>query len=697
MELNLQLLCVLVVFAITIQQASSAGCYHGQHDPPDPAKSHKLPCKRPDALIHCPCPNCDQEFENAEQMQQHIDHYHPDCYYCRREGIGGRGPDSPVSCRCEEDDDHYFSDGDFTTAEPPYSSGEDEPEDGMCTLGMCEHYKHQRPMWSHYDSRRFRQLLDYYIRKVDSNAPRQKESDDSSIEDDEDAASRIRVAEACFEFDSYENQRLQTGSVPSQAASNYQEGASSCANSLPSTSDGITGCCGRGRPLWFRGKWTPKPKQTSDKKGQKRLETCFTEANPTPKNRNKLICIDVTDEAAASGPQLDRPSTSKDTQISIPCIDITEDSDDSIEFIPLDDNSIQIIETNPNQPAEPQTGSSPTANNEIYRISSDEEQDTWKASNGKTYCLPKRKGKKTSTTKTPERDDFSKHSHYSSSTQGPEGQGSGLMSSGAAIGGMICHLAVTSSKFHRYPRSANDDRQQDSSLFHSKLTVSGKDYWNLFSEQTEHLIASSTLGQRMPSSVSWHCEPLTPKPVKTWRDDFRCRGNFLTESAEVAGCNPDNDSAHCCSEFNYCGNSRHHCHGPGSLDYRNYTSRIRSEDNRCGFGHLSPSGLTAICDPHSDKPCCSQYGRCGGEEKHCRGGTDFRRVSEFTETRRIDGLCGRPRGRQPYLAKDGKTAICTSSECCSLFNFCGEGPEYCWRGTNFTAMSTRELEKFRSQ
>ena len=118
MGVKLQLLCVFVVLVLTIQQASCGGCQHGQHDPPDPAKSHKLPCKRPDALIHCPCPNCDQQFEDAEQMQQHIDHHHPDCYYCRREGIGGRGPDSPVSCRCENDDDHLWSDSDFPTVNP---------------------------------------------------------------------------------------------------------------------------------------------------------------------------------------------------------------------------------------------------------------------------------------------------------------------------------------------------------------------------------------------------------------------------------------------------------------------------------------------------------------------------------------------------------------------------------------------------
>ena len=449
-----------------------------------------------------------------------------------------------------------------------------------------------------------------------------------------------------------------------------------------------------------------------------------------------------SEEASVSGPQLDRPSTSRDTRISIPCsqldrpstskdtrisipcssanlpentgsggprnlqnniqknqgnfIDLTKDasSDDSIEIIPLHDNSVQVIETNPNLDEsvqfipQPHTGPRSKTNNEIYWLSSDEDEGTWKATNGKTYCLPKRKRKKqktTSTTNPPVDDNFSKHGYYSSSTQGP---GSGMMSYGSAIGGMICHLVVTSSTRQRHPRSVNDGQQ---------LTASGNDYWKLFSEQTEHLISSSTLGQRMPPSVSWSCETLIPKPVKTWRNDFRCGGNWLTESAEVAGCNPDNDSAHCCSEFNYCGNSRHHCHSPGSVDYRNYSTRIRSEDNLCGFGHLSPSGLVAICDPHSNKPCCSQYGRCGGEDKHCRNGTDFRKVSEFTETRRKDGLCGHGRGGKPYLAKDGKTAICTSSECCSMFNFCGEGPDYCGNGTNFTAMSTRELEKFRSQ
>ena len=578
MKINLKAFCLIgIILILNIKLGLCTLCNHsgppGPNDPtPNPHRSHRHPCCNPNVPLECPCPDCEALFENKEDLKSHIIRNHAGCHYAIEEYVRG---DSCESCGGDYDDRHlpYSSEYD----EESYSSGEENPQDRLCQLGICPHDKHKVPQWAQLDSKKLNKEIDKAIPK---------------------------------------------------------------------------------------------------------------KLNPPSSD---------SDEAVAPGPQLDRPSTSKDTRISIPCppvcIDLTgdTDSDDSIEFIPLPhDNSIKIIdETNLNQIKPNQRGSRPTTNNEIYLVSSDEEEGTWKASNGKTYCLPKRKRKKQkspSTTNPSEGDNFSKH--YSSSTQGPEGPGSNMMSSGAVIGGMICQLVVTTSTHQRHPRSVNDRHQ---------LTVSGSNYWNLFSEQVEHLMASSTLGQRMPSSVGWHCEALTPKPVKTWRDDFRCRGKWLTESGDVAGCNPDNDSAHCCSEYNYCGSTRDHCHGPGSVDYRDYTTRIRKEDNSCGFGHLSPSGLVAICDPHSDKPCCSQYGKCGGEEKFCRGGTDFRKVSKFTETRRKDGLCGYGHGGRPYIAKDGKTAICSKSECCSLFNFCGEGREYCWRGTNFTAMSDRELEKFRSQ
>ena len=237
MGVKLQLLGVLVVISITIQRGVAGGCWHGDHDPPDPARSHKLPCKRPDAPIHCPCPNCHQEFDDAEEMQEHIDAHHPDCYYCRREGIGGRGPDSPVSCQHPNDDDHYWSDSDFTT-EAPFSSGESEPEEGTCTLGMCHHYKHPRPMWSNYDSRTFYRVLSYYIRKID---PEGANSDpdlpvNHGIANDKEAAARIRIAEACFA-----GHQLRTGHMPSRATTNYREGVSTCENSAPSTSSGHRG------------------------------------------------------------------------------------------------------------------------------------------------------------------------------------------------------------------------------------------------------------------------------------------------------------------------------------------------------------------------------------------------------------------------------------------------------------------------
>ena len=590
MGLKLQLLCVLVVFAITIQQASSGGCYHGQHDPPDPAKSHKLPCKRPDALIHCPCPNCDQEFENAEQMQQHIDYYHPDCYYCRREGIGGRGPDSPVSCRCEEDDDHYFSDGDFTTAEPPYSSGEDEPEDGMCTLGMCEHYKHQRPMWSHYDSRRFRQLLDYYIRKVDSNAPRHAaSSDDSSIEDDEDAASRIRVAEACFEFDNYENRRLQTGSIPSQGTSNYQEGVSSCANSLPSTSNGITGCCGRGRPLWFRGKWTPKPKQTGNKKGQKRLETCFTEANPTSKNRNKLICIDLTSDDAVIDPP-----------------DDGADSDDSVEFVTQTQNNDPI----PVLPVD-----------ETILIPSDDDDDTIILTSDYEDQLghPPRRY---STTTTTVGVSHMGYQHHSSSTQGPSGSGMGGGQLTGAVGGVACYLMMTTIEkhHHRHPRMTNRRLRNLHRRASLGPEVQNTNNWRFISYLTQKMMEATSFSGTVPPAATWTCSPLQGSHgledfTTRVRPDNRCGFDNLDNFGRVAICSPMS-AAPCCSKYGFCGGSfDKHCHeGTDFRKVKNFTQNWRF-DGKCGYPHLAVNGELALC-PHGK--CCSLFGFCGFGEDYCR-------------------------------------------------------------------------------
>ena len=575
MKIYLKAFCLIgVIIFFGISPCLSILCNHngppGPNDPtPDPHRSHHHQCCNPNVLLECPCPDCETLFENKEELKSHIIWNHAGCHYAL--AVYVRGDSAEESCGGDYDDRHVPDSSDSENDEESFSSGEENPQDRLCQLGICGHDKHKMPQWAHLNPKKLDKEIDKAV-----------------------------------------------------------------------------------------GKKLNPPSSDSDD--------------------------------AAPGSQIDRPSTSRDTRISIPCppicIDLTEDtdSDDSIEFIPPPhDNSIQIIdETNLNQIKPNPRGSKPT---EICLVSTDEEEGTLKASNGKTYCLPKRKRKKQKSPSTSNPfETFSKQ--YSSSTQGPEGPGSNMMSSGAAIGGMICQLVVATSSHQRHPRSVNNVNQ---------LTASGSDYWKLFSEQAEHLMTSSTLGQRMPSSVSWHCEALKPKPVKTWRDDFQCGGNWLTQSGDVAGCNPDDDSAHCCSAYNFCGSTKQHCHGPGSVDYRNYTTRIRKNDNFCGFGHLSPSGLVAICDPHGDKPCCSQYGRCGGEEKHCIDGTDFRKVSKFTESRRKDGLCGYGPGGQPYIAKDGKTAICSKSECCSLFNFCGEGPEYCWRGTNFTAMSEKELEKFRSQ
>ena len=48
----------------------------------------------------------------------------------------------------------------------------------------------------------------------------------------------------------------------------------------------------------------------------------------------------------------------------------------------------------------------------------------------------------------------------------------------------------------------------------------------------------------------------------------------------------------------------------------NISSRLHSE-MRCGPEHEGKDGNPALCDPKSDRPCCSEYHYCGNTDAHC--------------------------------------------------------------------------------
>ena len=42
------------------------------------------------------------------------------------------------------------------------------------------------------------------------------------------------------------------------------------------------------------------------------------------------------------------------------------------------------------------------------------------------------------------------------------------------------------------------------------------------------------------------------------------------------------------------------------------------KSSRGGYGKLLENGADPICNPNSDKPCCSPYGFCGDTNAHCQ-------------------------------------------------------------------------------
>ena len=201
-------------------------------------------------------------------------------------------------------------------------------------------------------------------------------------------------------------------------------------------------------------------------------------------------------------------------------------------------------------------------------------------------------------------------------------------------------------------------------------------------------IANSSLTKRLPQPTKWTCTSTVAATAADVREDQRCGGSWLAPSGNQAVCSAFSDTAHCCSTYHYCGTGPRYCTGPGAKDFKLSLHNIRA-DRKCGFDNLSASGAPAICAANGPFPCCSDWGNCGATPQHCAG-TDFRKVKTFTKKTRRDGLCGR------YLAPDGLRAICENNKCCSIFSYCGLGPNFCTNGTSFVGMTPEELHRFRS-
>ncbi|KAH6560130.1 hypothetical protein BASA62_000001 [Batrachochytrium salamandrivorans] len=153
--------------------------------------------------------------------------------------------------------------------------------------------------------------------------------------------------------------------------------------------------------------------------------------------------------------------------------------------------------------------------------------------------------------------------------------------------------------------------------------------------------------------------PVTRLPVSP---DGQCGGG------SGFGCIP----GFCCSEHNYCGSTGDHCGMGCQPDVAScnppspLTGLKVSPDGTCGRGTNHKCGKGQ---------CCSQYNRCGTGEEYCGDdcqnffGTcdppsDLRKVPVTTDAR-----CGKE-----------VNARCKGVECCSDDGYCGSDKDYCDAG-----------------
>ena len=638
MRINLKVICLATLGLILSKAASTAARNCGHNGPrqrgdpnPDPNRSHKRNCCDTYVLLACPCPSCPARFGNSVYLQNHILEEHGDCRYARGEAFGERGSSIDAEEPCEYHRRMEMEDSDFE-GEKSYSSGSEDPQDRFCKIGICHHKNHETPRYLALNTK----ALAAAIQRIHDNIP-----------------SPPRVQEH------HHPQGTQQGGHP---------------HDRPSTSRDITisrPCPPPATVRIYRRQGQQATATCSSGQVQTNQNTegnfCYVETDLDSPNKGQLICIDLTND---NNPDVITVPSDDEDVIEVP------PHDDSIEIIHQDDNSVIILDDLDQQQIQqpPEQG----AGDETVVIPSDEEDEPISGNKGKG----KGKGKSSyRTSSAATTGDAWKDHFHSSTTPGTGGFGQGIITNPAAVGGLVCQLiAASATSKHRHPRSLDD-------ILHEPH-LSGEAYWTALSEATEDMMAANPMAKQLPPSVTWSCEAIRPRPSQRVRDDLRCGPAWLTASGLPGECPPDNPEKHCCSPWGWCGTGRRYCSKPGSRDFADYSDKIRS-DGKCGFDNYTPGHILAICDPVSDAPCCSNYGHCGGTSEHCLG-TDFRKVKAFTKKTRADRFCGRP-----HRAPDSGFAICPDNECCSLFNFCGRGDRYCYRGTNFTSMSPQELEKFR--
>uniref|UniRef100_A0A914XX33 Chitin-binding type-1 domain-containing protein n=1 Tax=Panagrolaimus superbus TaxID=310955 RepID=A0A914XX33_9BILA len=116
-------------------------------------------------------------------------------------------------------------------------------------------------------------------------------------------------------------------------------------------------------------------------------------------------------------------------------------------------------------------------------------------------------------------------------------------------------------------------------------------------------------------------------------------------SGDIPTCNPDDVSAHCCSNGGYCGNSKEHCECEGCVDFKKnpdyiyikptWWTYVENAQHIGKCGPLAPklsTGKVPICNPDSSTAhCCSKAGYCGTGELYCacEGCVDFKKTPDY--------------------------------------------------------------------
>jgi len=175
-------------------------------------------------------------------------------------------------------------------------------------------------------------------------------------------------------------------------------------------------------------------------------------------------------------------------------------------------------------------------------------------------------------------------------------------------------------------------------------------------------------------------------------------GKRLT-NGELAICNPDSNSAYCCSSGGYCGKGSEFCDCSGCINFKKipnfkYPPKtwIESTANagKCGYNpDLSSNDLIngnlPTCNSLSDKYyCCSTSGYCGSGNDFCAkpGSVNFKNnpnykypLKTWIDSGADAGKCGK------NAQVNGQKATCYPYSdkyyCCSASGFCGNGKDYC--------------------